>query len=226
MTLIGCGGNGSSMLLNLARLHWALSELGHPGLRVTAYDGDMVSESNLGRQCFFAPDVGRNKADVLIHRINLAYGLNWRAELRHFGQQHDFFQNELVVVAVDSAGARRAFHEGFKAAHKYPIILDLGNGSNFGQVLLGGFSGLPSPYDQLPSLTDSQSEDRQLPSCSMAEALRAQELFVNSMGVTLASHLLWELFRKGRTNKAGFYFNLDPGKTVPVAVRSVLEGMG
>lgn len=65
-----------------------------------------------------------------------------------------------------------------------------------------------------------------MPTCSADEALSRQELFVNSMAATLASQLLWELFRKGRTNKAGFYFNLNTGKTLPVSVLSVRNNGG
>jgi PRTRC genetic system ThiF family protein len=66
--LIGCGGNGSQMLTGLARLDRALRALGHPGLVVTAWDPDTVSEANVGRQLFSPSDVGLNKATVLVHR--------------------------------------------------------------------------------------------------------------------------------------------------------------
>lgn len=223
VSLVGCGGNGSSMLLNLARLNHALLELGHPGLSVSVFDGDVVSASNVGRQCFFGPDIGRSKSEILVNRVNLAYGTEWIGHSRHFGRVFDGHGDDLIIVAVDSANSRKTVHERLLKDGHSCVIVDLGNGSNFGQVLMGGFDGLPSPYVQAPSLIDEKSEDPTVPSCSMAEALRSQELFVNSMGVTLASQLLWELFRYGKTNKAGFYFNLESGKTVPVSVESVTK---
>lgn len=223
VALIGCGGNGSSMLMNLARLNFSLQKLGHPGLEVCAYDGDTVSESNIGRQSFFEPDIDAPKASTLISRLNLSFGTRWRAVDRHYT---DIGYEGMLIVAVDSAKSRKVIADSLddnakKQHFDAPIVLDLGNSTNFGQVLIGNLDGLPSPYVQLPELIDSESENPQLPSCSTEEALRRQELFVNSMAVTLASQILWELFRKGKTQKAGFYFNLDNGKTFPVPVDSV-----
>src|SRR5689334_7068613 len=75
VALAGAGGNGSQMLSGLARLHLALLKLGHPGgLKVTVWDPDLVSESNIGRQLFYPSDIGQPKSFVLVNRYNLAYG--------------------------------------------------------------------------------------------------------------------------------------------------------
>src|ERR1039457_5234490 len=79
VVLIGCGGTGSQVLSGLARLHLSLIALGHPGLDVHAYDPDTVSNSNVGRQLFAQSDVGLNKASVLVNRLNMYYGLSWKA---------------------------------------------------------------------------------------------------------------------------------------------------
>ena len=50
VNLIGAGGTGSQVLTCLARLDTALRGLGHPGLFVTLYDPDTVTEANIGRQ--------------------------------------------------------------------------------------------------------------------------------------------------------------------------------
>ena len=50
------------------------------GLSVTVYDPDtVVSPFNIGRQLFYATDLGLNKAEVLVGRVNVAYGTKWRA---------------------------------------------------------------------------------------------------------------------------------------------------
>jgi PRTRC genetic system ThiF family protein len=77
--LAGCGGNGSQMLTGLARLHHALTALGHPGFSVNAWDPDEVSEANVARQLFSPADVGLNKATILVHRLNAWFGLRWSA---------------------------------------------------------------------------------------------------------------------------------------------------
>ncbi len=62
VNLIGAGGTGSQVLTNLARLDVTLRVLNHPGLFVTVYDPDVVTESNIGRQLFSSSDIGLNKA--------------------------------------------------------------------------------------------------------------------------------------------------------------------
>ena len=56
VNLIGAGGTGSQVLTCLARLDAALRGLGHPGLFVTLYDPDIVTEANIGRQLFGPSD--------------------------------------------------------------------------------------------------------------------------------------------------------------------------
>ena len=79
VNLIGAGGTGSQVLTCLARLDITLRALGHPGLFVTLYDPDIVTESNIGRQLFSPSDVGLNKAQCLITRINNFFGNDWKA---------------------------------------------------------------------------------------------------------------------------------------------------
>ena len=47
------------------------------------------------------------------------------------------------------------------------------------------------------------------PSCSLAEALEKQDLFINSMLAQAGCALLWKMIREGRTFYRGFYLNLD-----------------
>lgn len=50
VNIIGAGGTGSQVLTCMARLDVTLRALGHPGLFVTLYDPDIVTEANIGRQ--------------------------------------------------------------------------------------------------------------------------------------------------------------------------------
>lgn len=75
--VIGAGGTGSQVATNLARMDMALRALGHPGLHVTVFDPDTVSEANIGRQLFSASEIGLNKAVVLVTRINRFFGDTW-----------------------------------------------------------------------------------------------------------------------------------------------------
>ena len=80
VNLIGAGGTGSQVLTCLARLDTALRGLGHPGLFVTQYDPDIVTEANIGRQLFGPSDLGQNKAQCLVTRINNFFGNDWKAQ--------------------------------------------------------------------------------------------------------------------------------------------------
>lgn len=64
--IIGAGGTGSQVITNLARMDTALQASGHPGLHVTLFDPDTVTQANIGRQIqnniqdFFFPFCCRN----------------------------------------------------------------------------------------------------------------------------------------------------------------------
>lgn len=53
-------------------------------------------------------------------------------------------------------------------------------------------------------------------SCSLAEALEKQDLFINSMLVQLGSNILWKIFRNGMIDHHGLYFNQETLKANPI----------
>lgn len=113
--MIGAGGNGAQMAACLARLDLAMEALGHPyGLHVTAFDGDRVSEANVGRQLYSPADVGQLKTVVTIHRLNLFYGFDWIAQPHrygHIGRDHRLSVPDFIVSCIDTRSARPAIHE-------------------------------------------------------------------------------------------------------------------
>ena len=78
--VIGAGGTGSQVATGLARISVALQALGHPGLHVTVFDPDTVTEANIGRQLFSGSELGLNKAAALVTRINRFFGFSWEAK--------------------------------------------------------------------------------------------------------------------------------------------------
>lgn len=243
--LAGCGGNGSQVLTGLARLDRALRSCGHPGgLHVTAFDPDEVTEANVGRQLFYPNDVGRNKATVLIERLNLCFGLDWHDRpARYTGPEEresilgpgsrTWVASEVLITCVDSAQARREIHTSITAHHRgmsaTPIYwLDLGNRQTDGQVILGqpldalsrSFNAdrLPTVVEIFPELLDPHLKEDNRPSCSLAEALESQDLFVNQHLATWALQLLWTLFRRGKIAHHGAFINLVDGTVNPLPV--------
>jgi PRTRC genetic system ThiF family protein len=237
--LVGAGGTGSVMAVKLVKLHAALIALGHPGgLDVTIYDGDTVSQSNVGRQNFYPSDVGQNKAVVMAHRINMAYGTRWKAVPDMFDGPDGSRRNPSIVIgAVDSRKARKLIVETFLAAYYSPYYLDMGNRAHDGQVVLGqlgrgAYFGndirLPHAADLFPEIirADDDAADT-APSCSLADALEKQSLTINEMVATAGWNILWRLLRYGEIDHHGAFVNLESGRVVPIPIDTeVWKSMG
>ncbi len=233
VVLIGCGGTGSQVLSGLARLHLSLVALGHPGFDLEVYDPDTVSVSNVGRQLFAQSDVGLNKAIVLVNRLNMYYGLDWKAIPTKFGPGSRPNEN-IYISCVDTKEGRRDIHNFFAQRANYgstPYWLDCGNRMKDGQVCIGQpkFSNTPSKGKnhnpmRLPTITElypeimdaSIPEPEDMPTCSLAEALEKQDLFICQTVATLALQLLWGLFRNGGLDFSAQFINLQSGRVTPL----------
>jgi len=237
--LVGAGGTGSRLLTALAELHIALNSTGHPGLRVFAWDPDRVSEANVGRTAFAPSDLGQLKSAVMISRINMVFGLDWRA----FGEAYRYPSPwtverageppGLVITCVDTLGARANLHRQMLVGELPPprLWLDCGNGEESGQVILGEpeWMGNPDAYrrrPRLPTVVDvfpgmlesAETEEPDAPSCTLAMALGMQGLSVNRLMADYAQNLLWRLFRDGGLDVHGYYVNAKTGRTNPIPV--------
>ncbi len=216
--LVGCGGTGSLVLSGLVRLHLAMKSLGHPyGMRVTAWDPDRVSEANIGRQLFTMEEVGLSKSEALIHRYNMHFGLDWYACPERFAAtRHN--SPEMIISCVDTTKSRAEINRLLPQFYR-TYCIDGGNDRNTAQVLIGdGSKELPYPYQRLPELIDPKADVTNRPSCSLAEALDHQDLFVNQWVATAILQLFWQLFRKGGLNIAGYFINLESGRMNPIQI--------
>ena len=215
MALIGVGGTGSLVLSGLVRLNHAIRQLGHPGIEVSVYDPDIVTEANIGRQLFTEDEIGRNKAQCLVDRYNLGFALNWNACPEKFSGWDSL--NQIVISCVDSKASRKEICRMIRP-NRETYLIDSGNDGNFGQVLIGnGSKELPMPYKTCPELIRGR-EIRTAPSCSLAEALTHQDLFINQWMATAILQLLWQMFRQGEIAHRGFYINLETGRMNPVPI--------
>mgnify|MGYP000877817493 CR=1 FL=1 len=231
IAVVGAGGNGAQMASGLAQIAVAQRSFGAQPLEVVIFDDDLVSEANVGRQLFSPSDVGRPKADVLVERINAFYGFSWESRpvrftaesfVARYGYAHRLFH--VLIGAVDSAASRVAIGEALESAAWAAVYwLDLGNRERSGQVVLGAFQRrkllLPTVLDLYPELCDPNfAEQDQGPSCSLAEALYKQDLFVNRDVTTPALHLLWELLHKRVLESHGCITNLETLRRMPLPV--------
>ncbi len=238
--LIGAGGTGSNMLSCLAIINKSLIALGHPGLHVTVFDDDIVTEANIARQLFYTSDLRLHKAGVLVERINRAFGTNWQYNLVRYGT---LFAKEsiegphtanIILSCVDSVVSRKSIHDAIDIKTKFrnrddghPFYwVDCGNDTDFGQVFLGTTQAikqptskfetvdqLESPWQQFKNKKDSKSTT---PSCSLAAALTKQDLFINRMIANYAGHMLWTLIKEAKISYKGIYINLKNLQTNPI----------
>lgn len=244
VNLIGGGGTGSQVLTNLARLDVTLRALGHPGLFVTLYDPDIVTEANIGRQLFGYSDLGLNKANCLITRINNFFGNDWKAvpalypsNMKDARQEH---LANITITCTDNIKSRIDLWNILKAVpacnytnYQTPLYwLDFGNTQSTGQVVLGSVpKKIKQPSSQLyqtvPSLKVITKlvkyarikEEDSGPSCSLAEALEKQDLFINSTLAQLGCNILWKMFRHGMIEHHGLYLNLSTMKVIASVVK-------
>lgn len=223
--LVGCGGNGAQMLMGLASLDAALRAISSRSLNVTVADDDTVSEANLGRQPFYRGDIGASKARTLTERINIAHGLDWRAVHGRAPAAVGLGGIDLLISCVDTAAARRALGgalvEGISAPRYW---LDLGNRATDGQFILGcpkpshgdKANRLPTVLEYFPEIADEGIAEDNAPSCSVAEALERQSLFVNRVVASHALALLFDLLGRGSIGHAGAFINLSSGQSMPI----------
>src|SRR5712692_10382403 len=148
MLVVGCGGTGSSILGGLPYLHQAMLVQGHPyGLHVTVMDGDKVSPFNCVRQPFSQGEIGLYKGIVLVNRINLFWGLNWKAippaltaqtlAASYAGYGEPTLRPDIVVGCVDTRAARAIIAKSTAGLSAVGYWLDLGNSASSGQFVLG-----------------------------------------------------------------------------------------
>ena len=210
IVVAGCGGTGSRLVTYLAELHYGLRCLGHSGFRVCVYDPDTVSDNNIGRQKFYPCDIGLNKAEVLINRINACYGLYWKGKAEQYDSQHE----DILIGCVDSRRSRASLINGLHGGY----YLDCGNAGDYGQVLIGNGKDMPYPHELYPELFDPALDSPDDgPSCSMAEALARQKLFVNAHAALYAAEILRCLFMDGQIDYQGVFFNRKEVRRLEIA---------
>lgn len=248
IVIVGCGGTGAFLAERVCQLLIGRSAAIH------LVDHDRVEPHNIARQAFGRRDIGRHKAEVLAARLSRRFErpINWStlpflpdlhgdALDRHGRAGGPFATHCLVVGCVDNAHARRAIAEvvargagrdAYGGRSPGPWWLDLGNGHNSGQILLGNAAtpdalrgafdaatrtcrALPAPHLQRPDLLDAPDEgagSRPTPPLDCAEAIVAsdQSPAINAAVAALAANWIHK-FLEGRLRWMAAYFDLDDG---------------
>lgn len=228
MSIIGAGGTGSSFAAEMAAQNHALMELGHPGIAVTLFDDDIVTPNNIGRQRFSNKDFNRFKSEIIIERINRYYGFEWKAEIKKWIRSST--TANIMVTCVDKTKPRLALAKELKRLEKFTSIspttplywLDLGNGKDYGQGILGTAAKHPQPLKtitQMYDLTKFKDQDKE-PSCSLAQSLAEQDLYINKHVALNGAELILDIMYRRITGIEyhGFFINSDTKRLQPIKI--------
>lgn len=141
-----------------------------------------------------------------------------------------FTIGKIIIVKGEKVHNGTVYNSPKRAHYEHPYYwMDFGNTQTIGQVILGTCSLIIQPtskqyeaVEKLPVVTDMfpdmKDDPDQGPSCSLAEALEKQDLFINSALVQTGMSLLWKVFREGMITHRGLYMNLDKINVNPIAV--------
>lgn len=206
VALIGAGGTGAEVFEGLVRLDMALRARGGHGFSMSVFDPGVVREPNIIRQRFWPGEIGQNKAVALTNRTNLLLGTDYDGVPTAFSLDAYGDRCDLVITCVDTASARVAIGAELSGSDwraGNALWLDFGNDRAHGQVVFGKAcdgdgetTNVLSLYPEVRTMKDSRT-----PSCSMAEAIASQDVFVNQAVALAGLNTLRELLFSGKTNK-------------------------
>lgn len=111
--------------------------------------------------------------------------------------------------------------------------MDFGNMMDRGQVVIGSIGKINQPkksefnckewlptIDKLhPEIFKDSKNDDQGPSCSLAEALNRQDLFINTNLANMGLGILWKMFREMHIKYHGLYLNLNSMSVNPIPIK-------
>lgn len=157
---------------------------------------------------------------VRIWRLRAIAGFCWEAVPGRYSTRR-IRAPDLLISAVDTGQARIEIGEILRRGVACPYWLDCGNNRTAGQVVLGTIreveqpkiedviGRLPTVLDLYPEIRDPALERDQGPSCSLAEAIEQQDLFINQFVALEAAELLWKIFRQGFIEYSVAYVSLS-----------------
>ena len=186
VVVVGCGGTGAALISGLPYLHHALLAAGHPaGIKVCVIDGERITETNCVRQPFTLSEVGLYKAQVLVNRLNVFWGLDWCAIPAHVRCGRDVPDCDLLISCVDTRAARATLAKVTRLkSRRIHLWIDTGNNAASGQFVMGEPLGrdrkdrstrLPCIDELFPQMIRALLDKRDpLPACSAAGALLRQ----------------------------------------------------
>ncbi len=237
ITVVGCGGTGGFVAEGLCRLFQGREAT------IVLVDHDRVEPHNLLRQNFYADDVGKFKSEALADRLAKAYNRPVGYSVYPF-KEYDMnpqgpsypglidFGESLIIGCADNAAARKAMAECLPG-HPARWLIDAGNDTNWGQVLVGNVAGradweeppftgetcylAPAPTLQRPDLLTAVSTRPPDVDCAAALDLTDQDPTINQMMASLVLQVVRRMVA-GTCPFMALYLDMDQGTVTPTYV--------
>lgn len=218
--VVGCGGNGSHLVPDIARLIKSLNS----SIELILIDGDTVEEKNLIRQHFSASDVGKNKAQVLSSRYGAAFGIATSYIPEYLTKDNIGSVSSsavLWITCTDNLVSRKL------VADEGGLWIDLGNLEYGGQVTFtsrvpdywghsvfkdGCQFETPNVFDLFPEFKDRLKEEVPIEerSCAeIAEEAPHQAGFVNVICAAIAKNYVHALLTHRPIKSYQTLFSID-----------------
>ena len=223
ITVVGCGGTGGFVAEGLCRLFQGREAT------IVLVDHDRVEPHNLLRQNFYAEDVGRFKGQALADRLARAYRRPVGYSVYPFREEdsrpngHRYpglpsYGNSLLIGCADNAAARRAMAECLPGDPRRWLI-DAGNDTNWGQVLIGNVADRDIGDEQaftgetcyLLTAVSTRPPDVD---CAAALDLTDQDPTINQMMASLVLQVVRHM-AAGTCLFMGLYLDMEQGTVTP-----------
>jgi molybdopterin/thiamine biosynthesis adenylyltransferase len=179
-----------------------------PQLPIFVIDGDTVEEKNLMRQNFIQKDVGQNKAVVVSNRYSNAFGIPIYPSSDFLKEDvaptfpskpsdvKFSFNNSIVILAVDSADARREILQVISSNRTYGLtsvssdvrntfVIDAGNEDAFGQVKFFTNSKI-SIYSDIDLMNFRKRFPKNLPEITQTDFIPIDMNYYSNLGSSAA----------------------------------------
>ncbi len=247
IVIVGCGGTGGFVAESLCRLFTGREA------EIILQDPDLVEPHNLLRQNFGKEDIGRPKSEALAVRLareydrTIGYVTKPLRPSDGFNSQEPAYHGQKILIGcVDNAPARRAMAQSLNSYSPNTWLIDAGNGTNWGQVLIGNTNELqtlqnrafedgrcnflPAPTLQRPDLLTAVPDTPPDLDCAAALDLTDQDPTINSMMAAWVTHVVRRMMA-GKCPFMALYLDLEQGTMAPTyatpkAVEKVVERMG
>jgi len=236
--LVGCGGTGSYVAPQLARLNYLMGLVGVSRKRIIFIDGDSVEEKNISRQNFIKSDVGKNKAQVLAKRYSFAFQNEIHSYLKYLESEEDFLRiikssgrpsYPLIIGCVDNNKTRHVINRFIQSYNKSVFWVDSGNEETNGQVICSfkpiyndsrginpreaapGSKGVfttPTVVEVFDNMTDTGKFNSEL-SCAEASISNPQNIMTNVSAANLVVNYINKIYKRDDISSHGVIFTIN-----------------